>query len=244
MNRLTTTDRATSLDDVTKTATTKLNAATLCYDLLDQASQTHPAKRADLLHQILDGQVTIPTTSLAEVLNEIVLASYDLSEEKAWELTIKIVGRLEEILQMQTVDDASSALCSVTNSLLTASITRSQEFITDLQSMLVQTAGKCQHEMYAEFLFDEITKRSNLTYTNDLIALIKDAAQLIPTLPGKRQLDAVLVLYRSLPDNPQQRITGLEAIMAHAGMVPDSHDSFTVLNIINAEVYKTRLSLL
>ncbi len=88
-----------------------------------------------------------------------------------------------------------------------------------------------------------MTSRANLTYTKNRSELIKQAAQLIPSLPEKRQLDCALVLYRALPENLTQRVKGLEAIMAHTATVPESHDSFTVLNIMNTELFKIRLSL-
>lgn len=240
MDRLSTINRPTN--PVSKQTADYPDSTEILLLMLEKANQMHPAERFPVLTHILEQKM--PADVITSMLNQIVLASYDMQEEEAMKTCGKILARFPEIAEDRSVDEAESELRGLTDAMLTASITRPDEFIKELHSKLIATATAIEHTMYADYLFEELSRPINLQSTKDVVEAIKNLAQLIPRMSGKKQLESTLALYRLLPNKTEQRIQGLEAIMEHTSLVPESHDSFTVLNIINTELFKARLSQL
>ncbi len=147
MNRVSATERPSILHHAAKNKEEDRNQHD-CFELLEKANQQHPADRAVTLEQILDAQDHIPKESLGKVLNQIVLASYDLSDAQAQQLIEKILTTYPQIIDNRAVDEAVTELRDITDAILTATITRSPEFNSNLQCQLVTVAGKMHVEMF------------------------------------------------------------------------------------------------
>ena len=219
----------------------ELNDENYYRDQLEIAEQMLATERTAILCQILDSNLAMPQNATREILSKISFASYDLSNDEVKQINKRIIKKFPEMVHEQTIDKAAHDLKGITEIMLTATIIRPNEVRTDLQNLLAEAAGKIQNQLFAEFMFDALINPYNITQCDDINGLISTAASLITHMPQDRQLKSLINLYRVLPDQAEERLVGLESMINHTAKIPESHDSMTVLSMLNQEIYKLRL---
>lgn len=208
---------------------------------LEIAESMHPAERPAMLSQILESNLEMPQNSAREILSQIANATYDLQDTDVMQINEKIIKKFPQIAERNTIDKTAHDLKGVAEVMLTATIIRSNEVALHIQCELAAIATNIRNQLFTEFTFDTLINTYNLIQCEDINKLISAAASLIALLPEERQLKGLVQLYRALPDQPEKRLAGLEAMMRQTDKIPEAHDSFTILSILNHEIYKLRL---
>jgi hypothetical protein len=208
---------------------------------LEMAEQMHATERPEMLSQILDHDLAMPQHAMREILTKISFATFDLQDNEVNQINEKIIKKLPEMVEGRTIDKAANDVKGIAEIMLTATIIRSSFVRSHLQSKLAEAAGKIGNQLYAEYMFDALINTYNLMQCEDIHKLITTAAPLIGLMPRERQLQCLIDLYRALPDQAEERLACLEAMMNETAKIPESHDSMTVLSMLNQEIYKLRI---
>ena len=212
------------------------------YEQLEMADLAQLGERAAVLSHILESHLQVPQQSMCELLSQIVLVTFGLDDNEATQINEKILNKFLSMAHGQTINSAAHDMKSVAELMLTSAIIRPSEFVWQLEIQLAATAEKIDNPLFSQYTFEKITSPLNLKNSENINQQILAAASLLPSLPQERQLECLLVLYRMLPNEPQERLSGLEAIMTYKGKIPETHDSFSVLGSINQEIYELRLA--
>ena len=219
----------------------KLEAENYYRNQLEIAEHMDANARPEVLSQILDSDLAMPQNSMREILTKISFATYDLQDDEVNQVNEKIIKKFSAMVQGRTIDSAAHDLKGIAEIMLTATIIRSNEVISHLQTKLVEAAGEMRNQLFAEYMFDTLINPYNLIQCEDINRLISTAASLISLMPQDAQLKGMLNLYRALPDQAEDRLICLEAMISDATKISESHDSMTILSMINQEIYKLRL---
>jgi hypothetical protein len=220
---------------------TKLEGEKYYRNQLEIAEQMDGTERPAVLSQILESDLAMPQNSMREILTKISFATFDLQDDEVNQINEKIIKKFSAMVQGRTIDSAAHDLKGIAEIMLTATIIRSDKVISYLQTKLTEAAGEIKNQLFAEYMFDTLINPYNLIQCKDINRLISTASSLISFMPQDAMLKCIINLYRALPDQAKDRLICLEAIINHATKLPESHDSMTVLSMINQEIYKLRL---
>ena len=208
---------------------------------LEIAERMLPAERSVMLNQILESDLKIPQNSAREILSKIATGTNDLHDADVMQINENIIKKFPQIAEGNNINEAVNNLKNVDKTMLISKIIRHNEVTLHIQCELAAIAEKIKNQLFAEFTFDTLINTYNLIQCDDINKLITAAASLIYLLPEERQLKSLVELYRALPEEPENRLAGLEAMMRQTDKIPETYDSFTVLSILNNEIYKLRL---
>ena len=212
-----------------------------CRHQLEISERMLPAERTAMLNQILESDLKIPQNSAREILSQVATATYDLHDADVMQINENIIKKFPQIAEGNSINEAANDLKSVAEIMLIATIIRPNEVTLYIQCELAAIAAKIENQLFAEYTFDTLINTYNLIQCDDINKLITAAASLIYLLPEEKQLKSLVQLYRALPEDPENRLAGLEAMMRQTDKIPETYDSFTVLSILNNEIYKLRL---